>query len=223
MNTALWPSTLGYFMDTLLQPVFNDDDIYYTRWFLTASSADAARSCDPHRSPTLWHPASLRDQQDPVDIRQREAILCRLLTPVSRTARHGFSAMAVKVQSVLDQLGNIWRNLAGQVARVGADSVTGDTDPHQALLDIVGLHPASVEFHQRYASTQNRNTTLPQCGNCSFPGRRCPPMSFTMSVYAASATRVYRTGDAKAVRPVLEGFPEPAQWPYHPGGATIGG
>jgi len=33
MNTALWPATLGYFMDTLLKPVFDDDAQYYTRWF----------------------------------------------------------------------------------------------------------------------------------------------------------------------------------------------
>jgi hypothetical protein len=33
MNTVLWPATLGYFMDTLLQPVFDDDAVYHTRWF----------------------------------------------------------------------------------------------------------------------------------------------------------------------------------------------
>ena len=35
MNTVLWPATLGYFMDTLLQPVFGDDVLYYTRAFVT--------------------------------------------------------------------------------------------------------------------------------------------------------------------------------------------
>jgi hypothetical protein len=63
---------------------------------------------------------------------------------------------------VLDRLSGIWRNLAGQVAHVGADGRTGggDKDPQQTLLDIVGLHPASVEFHQRYASTHKQEHNI---------------------------------------------------------------
>ena len=43
MNTALWPATLGYFMDTLLKPVFSDDaHLLHALVLQRASSADAA-------------------------------------------------------------------------------------------------------------------------------------------------------------------------------------
>ena len=41
-----------------------------------------------------------------------------------------------------------WAALAQAVSFVGKPG-----DPHQLLLDVLGLHPASVEFHQRYAES----------------------------------------------------------------------
>ena len=41
-----------------------------------------------------------------------------------------------------------WRQLAETVSVVGKSG-----DPHQILLDVLGLHPASVEFHQRNAES----------------------------------------------------------------------
>ena len=35
MNTALWPATLGYHMDSLLQPVFDESTVERTREFFT--------------------------------------------------------------------------------------------------------------------------------------------------------------------------------------------
>ena len=35
MQRALWPATIGYWMDKLLAPVFSDDAITSTRWFFT--------------------------------------------------------------------------------------------------------------------------------------------------------------------------------------------
>ena len=161
MNTALWPSTLGYFMDTLLQPVFNDDDIYYTRWFFNrfVSGRGPIPAIRIGRQPYGILPACATSRIRWISGNEKLSYVdySRRFQEQRGTA---FPQWLEKFKSVLDQLGNIWRNLAGQVARVGADSVTGDTDPHQALLDIVGLHPASVEFHQRYASTQKQEHNI---------------------------------------------------------------
>ena len=35
MNVALWPATLGYFMDSMLHPVFDDATVERTREFFT--------------------------------------------------------------------------------------------------------------------------------------------------------------------------------------------
>jgi hypothetical protein len=43
---------------------------------------------------------------------------------------------------------NDWAALAAQSAHVGQAG-----DPHRVLLDVLGLHSGSVEFHQRYAES----------------------------------------------------------------------
>jgi hypothetical protein len=35
MQRALWPATIGYWMDKLLAPVFSDEVVANTRWFFT--------------------------------------------------------------------------------------------------------------------------------------------------------------------------------------------
>lgn len=159
MNTALWPATLGYFMDTLLQPVFNDDDIYYTRWFFNrfVSGRGPVPAIRIGRQPYGILPASAFSRIGWVSGNEKIPYIdySRRLLEQRGTS---FPDWLVNFKRVLDQLSGIWRNLAGQVAHVGTDSANRvvDRDPHQTLLDIVGLHPASVEFHQRYASTQKQ-------------------------------------------------------------------
>ena len=36
MQRALWPATLGYWMDKMMTPVFGDDTVAATRWFFTS-------------------------------------------------------------------------------------------------------------------------------------------------------------------------------------------
>ena len=35
MNTALWPATWGYFMESMMGPVFEERTIEQARWFFT--------------------------------------------------------------------------------------------------------------------------------------------------------------------------------------------
>lgn len=60
-----------------------------------------------------------------------------------------------RLYDVLMRAYRVWGTLRDRVAHVGA---TGD--PHQILLEILGLHPNSVEFDQRYAESlaQTLNT-----------------------------------------------------------------
>ena len=56
MNTALWPATMGYMMETMMQPVFSDSDVESTRAFfnnLVLGQGRPARCED--RQATLWH------------------------------------------------------------------------------------------------------------------------------------------------------------------------
>lgn len=157
MNTALWPATLGYFMDTLLKPVFSDDAQYYTRWFFNRFVSG--------RGPI----PAVRIGRQPYGILPTTAYSrVRWTEGESRVPHFAFAAKYLEqrpsafqtwlrqYKAVLDALRVKWAQLAQGVAHV--DKL--DADPHQTLLDIVGLHPASVEFHQRYANTREQEHNI---------------------------------------------------------------
>ena len=56
------------------------------------------------------------------------------------------------------RMDDYWTAMADKVARV-KHQYTASEDPHQILLDIIGLHPSSVEYHQRYAESLDHSTT----------------------------------------------------------------
>jgi hypothetical protein len=157
MNAALWPATLGYFMDTLLQPVFDDDAIYYARWFFNrfVSGRGMIPAVRIGRQPYGVLPTCafrrigwVAGGETPARFDYARRSLEQRGTP--------FQVWLPRFKAVLDRLFEIWRGLATGASYVGRQ----DRDPHQALLDIVGLHPASVEFHQRYASTQKQEHNI---------------------------------------------------------------
>ena len=159
MNTALWPATLGYFMDTLLQPVFNDDDIYYTRWFFNrfVSGRGMIPAIRIGRQPYGILPASPYSKISWVFGDQTVSYIDYSAKFQEKQRKTEFKDWLWKFKGVLDNLYETWQEQAKTVARVDPGS---KADPHQALLDILGLHPASVEFYQRYANTQKQEHNI---------------------------------------------------------------
>lgn len=158
MNTALWPATLGYFMDTMLKPVFDDDAQYYTRWFFNrfVSGRGPVPALRIGRQPYGILPTTAFSR---IRWTQGDSKVPHHLVFASKwlEQRPGpFQNWLRQYKSILDALRSRWAQHAQGVAHV--DSPVGD--PHQTLLDIVGLHPASVEFHQRYANTRDQEHNL---------------------------------------------------------------
>ena len=143
MNTALWPATLGYYMEQMLEPIFSDETVLDTRAFFTRFVI--GRGTMPlvriGRQPygilpatawsrmTWWQEAPYADAARPLD----------LPSPAYLEALSQLTERAV----------TMWRELANAVAHVGNPG----PDAQQTLLDIVGLHPTSAEFYQRYSQT----------------------------------------------------------------------
>lgn len=131
MNVALWPATWGYFLETMMHPLFEADDIDAVRAFFTRCVS--GRGLVP----------ALRIGRQPYGI-----------LPTTSLARLGADRgdrderFLGRLDAVLQGIAADWERLAASAAHVGQSG-----DPHQTLLDIVGLHPASVEFHQRYAES----------------------------------------------------------------------
>jgi hypothetical protein len=140
MQRALWPATLGYWMDKLFAPVFDDQTIELTRWYFTnfVSGRGAV--------PTIrigGQPYGVL----PVTAFSRIRWLDELPGEVRRSldVERGYLA---RLFALLREVDDDWTAMSRGAAHVGAPG-----DAHQTLLDVVGLHPASVEFYSRNAES----------------------------------------------------------------------
>jgi hypothetical protein len=188
MNTALWPATLGYFMDTLLQPVFNDDEIYYTRWFFSrfVSGRGMIPAIRIGRQPYGILPASAFSRARWV-FGQETFSYTGYASRYQEQRGTAFKDWLWKFKGVLDRLHERWRNLSLEVSHVDVNT----TDPHQTLLDIVGLHPASVEFHQRYANTKQQEHNLAAIWNMYIRWQTLPANELHNEAYSILADLGY--------------------------------
>lgn len=157
MNTALWPATLGYFMDTLMKPVFDDDAQYYTRWFFNrfVSGRGPVPAIRIGRQPYGILPATAYSRVSWTDTFAR-APHARFALRYLEERPTAFQGWLARFKSVLDALRVRWQGIAAGIEQVGPQA----KDPHQTLLDVLGLHPGSVEFHQRYAATREQEHNL---------------------------------------------------------------
>jgi hypothetical protein len=139
MQRALWPATIGYWMDKLLAPVFDDRTVDDTRAFFT--SYVSGRGALP----------ALRIGRQPYGVLPATAF-SRIgwLTPKPGAVTFAASGdtFLARLFTLLRTVGADWAQLANGVSHVGKPG-----DAHQILLDVVGLHPDSVEYHARYAET----------------------------------------------------------------------
>jgi hypothetical protein len=138
---ALWPATLGYWLDKLLTPIFSDATLDNTRWFFT--SFVSGRGAVP----------AIRIGDQAYGILPTTAF-SRMRWDVGRKPITGTAASPSQVTflgnlwQILRKLDADWTLLSAQASYVGKAG-----DAHQLLLDIIGLHPASIEFYSRYAES----------------------------------------------------------------------
>ncbi|MFI6676865.1 hypothetical protein [Kribbella sp. NPDC050470] len=135
MNTALWPATMGYWMETMMSPVFDDSAIETTREFFTQFVIGAG-ACP-----------AIRIGQQPYGILPATP-LSRMNWLEQRPDRvHDFGQLQRLYRILLDIRAD-FDGIVPSLSRVGASG-----DPHALLLDVLGLHPGSVEWSQRYAES----------------------------------------------------------------------
>lgn len=130
MNTVMWPATAGYFMESMMEPVFDEAVIQQTRDFFIRYVS--GRGAIP----------ALRVGKQPYGVLPA--------TPFRRMEwmRRADKGYLLSLYRVLNSMSADWLKMLDGVSRVGKAG-----DPHQLLLDIVGLHPASVEFYSRNAQS----------------------------------------------------------------------
>jgi hypothetical protein len=149
LNRALWPATFGYTLETMMYPLLNREQADATRWFY--SHFVTGRGFLP----------SLRINDQPYGVLPVSALSSRVWSgddgfrpvggiesPPALDAPQGFPGFMRGLARVLTAMRADWEQLVAAVSFVGKSG-----DAHQLLLNILGLHPASVEFHQRYAES----------------------------------------------------------------------
>jgi hypothetical protein len=138
MNTALWPATLGYVMSSVMESGFSDQTIAQVRNFF-----------NNHVSGRGPLPA-IRIGNQPYGLLATTAF--RRLTWMGRTeidaaVTNTGSNFLLKLYAVLIQIENYFQNnLLSSVSTMTNPS----SKPGQTLLDVLSLHPNSVEFFRRY-------------------------------------------------------------------------
>lgn len=143
MNSVLWPATWGYFMESMMRPIFGQSTVDTTRWFFTnfvtgRGLAPAVRIGD--------QPYGIL----PVTAYSRMAWLTDGDWSPPRGLPHpeGFRRFLARLPALFAGLRADWERMSGQVSYVSKSG-----DPHQILLDVVGLSPASIEYHRRWAES----------------------------------------------------------------------
>jgi hypothetical protein len=140
MNTAMFPATMGYFMDEMMDPLFSDRTIHSTKFFFSrfVSGRGSIPAIKIGKQPYGILPVSVYSKLSFYE--NRDAIFSELGDTKNPYLN--------KVQSLIKKLDATWDTLLPQASFIGKAG-----DSHQMLLDVLGLHPNSVEFHQRYAQT----------------------------------------------------------------------
>ena len=123
-NTALFRGTLGYYLEEMLSPAIDLDDIRSIRHFFT--NHVRGRGALP----------AFRVAQQPYGVLLATASSRLQLTPREDVAVGG-------ILDVIERLETVWRSQ--DVTRVG-DGDDGEAD----ILDVLGLHASSVAYHARH-------------------------------------------------------------------------
>lgn len=130
LNAVLWPATLGYWMDTEMRPIFDD-----------ATTERARRHFIDRVSGRGIVPA-VRIGSQPYGV-----------LPTAAFSRMEWPGFLGGLQNLLRMLAQMfWNGFGDNAPHVGHATA----DPQALLLDIVGLHPSSVEFHLHVLDSAER-------------------------------------------------------------------
>lgn len=148
MNTALWPATMGYMMESLMQPVFSDQDIETTRTFFNhlVLGRGTVPAIKIGKQPYGIYPTTAFSKIGWIKPRGRVPSASHFSVQINANV---FSNYISRLYNIIKKIDADWTK--DHLSKVGYVGKQGDA--HQILLDIVGLNPNSVEFHQRYAES----------------------------------------------------------------------
>jgi hypothetical protein len=140
MNTALWPATMGYVLESLMEGGFSGETLLHTRNFFKdyVSGRGPIPAIRIGNQPYGILPTAAFNRLKWMDITD---------DPALRRFNTGHARFLKNLYELLLKIDTYWaQKMLGEVPFVAKSA----GNPHQELLDILALHPNSVEFHRRY-------------------------------------------------------------------------
>ncbi len=131
MNSALYSTTLGYFMNSMLNEVVSHDDLkelrsHFTRYVVGRGTLPAIRVGNQPYGILL---TSSFDRWNQTDSRLRPGKV---------------DSFETRLYGVISLFERLWKPLVSNLAHISKSG-----DPGKNLMDVLGLHPTSVDFFQR--------------------------------------------------------------------------
>ncbi len=133
MNKALWPATMGYYLKQMLHPHVNLSDQVNAKKFFTQFVTGRGKI------PTF------RVKDQPYGIIP-STVYSRWKYDKSNATKF-YDKLNTQI---LQPMNTVWSGFADDYVK--SVSTDNSVDPSERLMDILGLHSSSVEFHQRYAN-----------------------------------------------------------------------
>ena len=179
MQSALWPATMGHFMQSMMNPVFNDETIENTRQFFRRYVS--GRGCIPAirvgSQPYGIFPTTNFNRMRWFLPKEPGAIDFTTGIRPGLNQRYGASQLSTGflsyLYSILMDLDSVWKQKLNDVSHVGKSG-----DAHQILLDVVGLHPTSADLFKRYANSVNQIWNMYLIGGHYYPQVASVPASY---------------------------------------------
>ncbi|MEO8513360.1 MAG: hypothetical protein ABI543_07370 [Ignavibacteria bacterium] len=132
MNKALYPATLGYYFESLLDPVLGEDSKDFTRNFFTNYVTG--------RGPL----PAIRVGDQPYGILLTSDFTKWKWQPRSELYNNKYLGT---VQNILKYLQGEWDKMSGELMYFGKPG----TDASEVLMNVLGLQPGSAAYYQRIA------------------------------------------------------------------------
>lgn len=161
INRLLWPATIGYSLDTLMDDILSKSSVDRTRKYF--ENYVLARDCVPQIriddqpygilpagawSKQRWYLPKHQSNDDTAN-----ATWARIAQFLE--GRMGEPTFLLRLVGIMKQADQQFADLVDQTAHVGREG-----DLHQTLLDILGLAPNSLEFYRRNADSHEQYFNL---------------------------------------------------------------
>ena len=134
MNTALWPTTLGYYLRQMMHPIFTDDDINRTRAHFNKYVLGRGRT------------PAIRIDDQPYGILPTTCFSKWKYSGNDRNSRF----LSKVHKNVLTNMEKTWDTLSRKITHATSDTNISNYSEH--FLSIMGLHASSVEYYQRFVT-----------------------------------------------------------------------